>query len=260
MLAARDLHFAYHRRDVLRRVSVEFPAGAVTALIGPNGAGKSTLLRLLLGLLKPTRGDVTLDGRTVGSIPQRERSRRMAYVPQHSQVAFPFTAAEVVGLGRYAAGEGSTRALVMEALRELDIADRAADLFGKLSAGQQQRVTVARALAQLKGHGGAQFLLADEPVSAMDPSHALRTMEVLRSRARAGCGVVVVLHDLSLVLRYADRVVVLDADGSAAVQGAASEVLTPDLLERIYGVAFQPLVDPRDPARTRGFIPQMDLY
>ncbi len=249
VLALRDVHFEYPGRPVLRAVSAEFPRAAVTAVIGPNGAGKSTLLRLLLGLLAPSRGTVLKDSKPLASLPPRERARTLAYVPQHSQVAFPFTAREVVRLGRYNAGGGDDG--VDEALARVDIADRARDLFGHLSAGQQQRVTLARALTQLEG--GGHYLLADEPVSAMDPSHALRAMGVLTSLAAAGLGVVVVLHDLSLVLRYASRVVVLAPDGTPAAEGPVGEVLAPGLLERVYGVPFRPLLD--QDGRTLGLVP-----
>jgi len=255
VLAARDITFGYPRRPVLRGVTAEFPRGVVTAVIGPNGAGKSTLLRLLMGVLRPSRGEVTKDGRGVRGISATERARLMAYVPQHSQVAFPFSAAEVVRLGRFAAGSGGTDAFVGDALARVGIADRADDLFGQLSAGQQQRVTLARALAQLRGHDGASYLVADEPVSAMDPHHALRAMEVLRDLAGAGCGVVVVLHDLSLVLRYAQRVVVLDASGQVAGAGAVHEVMTEELLGRVYGVRFQRLVDPGAPETPAAWVP-----
>jgi iron complex transport system ATP-binding protein len=226
-------------------------------VVGPNGAGKSTLLRLLVGVLKPDEGQVTRGDRPVRSIPAGERARLMAYVPQHSQVAFPFTAAEVVRFGRFAAG--SADAFVAESLERLDIDDRAQDLFGQLSAGQQQRVTMARALAQLRGHEGPQYLLADEPVSAMDPLHALKTMEVLHGLAGRGCGVVVVLHDLGLVLRFAQRVVVLDGAGTLAGAGPVAEVLTTDLLSRVYGVEFRRLVDPGAAEGTAALVPVRSL-
>jgi iron complex transport system ATP-binding protein len=260
VLALKNVQFGYPRRPVLQGVSCEFPTGVVTAIIGPNGAGKSTLLRVMLGLLAPSAGEVTRDGKPVGAIAQGERARTMAYVPQNSQVAFPFSVAEVVRLGRYAAGEGDTGAIVRASLERLDLSDRAGDLFGQLSAGQQQRVTVARALAQLDGAGrqgghGSRFLLADEPVSAMDPSHALRTMDVLRDLAAEGVGVAVVLHDLSLVLRNAPRVVVLTGEGRVAAAGETVAVLTPELLERVYGVRFRRLIDQQDPGKPGALLP-----
>jgi iron complex transport system ATP-binding protein len=290
-MAVRDLEFAFGPRPVLRGVSAEFPDGAVTAVLGPNGAGKSTLLRLLLGVLAPKRGRVLKDARPLSAFSRHERAATMAYVPQASQVAFPFSVAEVVRLGRYAAGRGDNVTSVASALARMDIADRALDNFGELSAGQQQRVTVARALAQLdardvpstrtktpttpangesrdiktRGAGvvggtvGGTVLLADEPVSAMDPSHALRTMELFESLAAAGMCVVTVLHDLGLVLRYARRVVVLGADGRVAGEGDTAATLTPPLLSRVYGVGFKALADPESPGKPAAMIPRRDV-
>ncbi len=200
----------------------------------------------------------------------------MAYIPQASLVAFPFSVSEVVNLGRYAAARGGDGGAVGAALARMDIADRSNDSFGELSAGQQQRVTVARALAQL---GIADFglrvegkeaqseipspqsamrrvLLADEPVSAMDPSHSLRTMDLFESLAKEGMCVVVVLHDLSLVLRYAKRVLILGDDGKVAGEGETGGTLTPSLLSRVYGVGFRAIADPDNPGRAGALIPR----
>jgi iron complex transport system ATP-binding protein len=189
----------------------------------------------------------------------------MAYVPQASQVAFPFSVAEVVRLGRYAADRGDEGGAVASALARMEIADRALDAFGELSAGQQQRVTVARALAQLDsrsvkaGSKATRVLVADEPVSAMDPSHALRTMDVMAALAAEGACVVVVLHDLGLVLRYAQRVLVLGADGAVAGAGETAGVLTPRLLGSVYGVGFRALADPENPGVAAALIPVRDV-
>jgi iron complex transport system ATP-binding protein len=146
----------------------------------------------------------------------------------------------------------------------MDIADRSNDSFGELSAGQQQRVTVARALAQLGIAQSAipnpqsairRVLLADEPVSAMDPSHSLRTMDLFESLAKEGMCVVVVLHDLSLVLRYAKRVLILGDDGKVAGEGEVGGTLTPTLLSRVYGVGFRAIADPDNPGRAGALIP-----
>jgi iron complex transport system ATP-binding protein len=257
-LSAHNLSFAFGQRPVLRGITTDFPAGAVTAILGPNGAGKSTLLRLLLGVLSPHEGSIEIGGRPLASLTRHERAAAMAYVPQSSQVAFAFSVAEVVRLGRYAAGKGEDARSISAALTKLDIADRLDDSFGHLSAGQQQRVTVARALAQLDGAGGSggpKVLLADEPVSAMDPSHTLRTMELFEQLAKQGLCVVVVLHDLSLVLRYAQRVVVLGAEGQIAGQGETAATLTPQLLSQVYGVDFRAIADPQSPARPAAMIP-----
>jgi iron complex transport system ATP-binding protein len=238
-LEAVNLSFGYlARRPVLREVSLALEPGAVTAIVGPNGAGKSTLVRLLLGILEPGAGQVLLDGVAVGAIPHRQRARRLAYVPQRPSVAFAFSVRQYVELGGFAA-PGVARAAADAALESAELAERADDPFPTLSAGQQQRAAMARAIVQLNGSAGStSALLADEPVSAMDPRHALRAMGLLRSLAARGAAVGVVLHDLGLALRFCDRAAVLDAGGRLASAGPAASTLTPAVLDPVFGVRF----------------------
>lgn len=277
-LAAHAISFAYAPGvPTLRDVSASFPAGTVTAIIGPNGAGKSTLLRLLLGVLEPAHGRITLDDRPLAKTSRHQRARRLAYAPQRSSVAFAFSARAVVALGRFAADSAEHHPAVDRALRAVDMLAQASTPFGNLSVGQQQRVTLARALAQLdlpssfprEEAGGApgsvpgsclmspasSFLLLDEPVSAMDPAHALHAMNLLRLLSQAGVGVVTVLHDLALVARYADRVLALSASGSLLAQGSTREILRPDLLGELFGAEFRPLLDPSLPEATPVLLP-----
>ncbi len=231
-------------RPVLLAVSLEAAPGEVTAVVGPNASGKTTLLRALLGVLRPREGEVTLDGRPVASLRRREHARRLAYVPQRPDVASAFTVEEVVRLGRHALGvDGGS---VERALQRTGLAEHRRALHHSLSAGQQQRVAIARALTQLdpwgERPGGAapeRYLLADEPTSAMDPRHALATLDLLRDLARCGLGVCVVLHDLTAARRAAGRVVLLDEAGRVAGAGSAAEVLRPDVLAPIFGVRFE---------------------
>jgi len=244
-LEAHNLSFSYTpARPVLRDVSAIFEPGRVTAILGPNGSGKTTLLRLLLGLRRPVSGRVSLAGREVAAMPRHERAARLAYVPQSSSVAFPFSVRQVVQTGRYAApASGGERRAAEAAMEHLDLRDLGDEPFGVLSAGQQQRVTVARALAQLDGHGRAggepRALLADEPVSAMDPRHALRTLSIFGELARSGVIVVVVLHDLPTALAYGDAALLLSEAGSVLTGGPALQVLTPEWLHRLFGVEFE---------------------
>lgn len=242
-LRVQDLTVRFDRL-VLRGVSAAFGHGRVTAILGPNGAGKSTLIRTLLGLERPASGSVTLDERAVASWPRRELARRLAHIPQRASVAFAFSVREVVALGRYRADKAANAHQVEHALKVADLADRADAPVAILSEGQRQRVLLARALAQLSLADEkpcatpACYILADEPASAMDLRHTFATLGLFRRLASRGVGVVLVLHDLPLVMRYADDCVLLDATGNVAAAGLTSDVMHPDLLERAFEIPF----------------------
>jgi len=245
-IEATSLSFSYRPgTPVLRAVTASFPAASVTCIVGPNGAGKSTLLRALAGLASPTSGTATLDGTPVTALRAADRARRVVHIPQASRVGFAFSALEVVRMGRYAVGGDRSDHAARRALDQVGLLDRADDVFSSLSAGQQQRVTIARALAQLDlprhttNTPASRALLADEPVSAMDPRYAQLSLGLLRDAARTGSAVVVVLHDLAAALRHADRAILLDQRGTIAASGSAEEVLRPERLEPVFGVPFR---------------------
>lgn len=227
-------------RPVLSSVSFRLPEG-ITAVLGCNGAGKSTLLRLMLGVLPPDAGTVTMEGRDVRRWNPRERAARIAYVAQRSDVSSALTAGEVASLGRFALTPA--RESVRASMSLMDVLDRRDDPFATLSAGQQQRVQLARAIAQLDPDGrepsGSRVLLADEPCSAMDPAHVLLTRGVLRSLASRGVRSAVVLHDLSLAASLADHALVLTPTGGVLALGPAPETLTPSTLSSAFGVGFE---------------------
>ena len=244
-LEAAGVRFAYRRGagggEVLRGVDVRVGSGGgarVTAVLGPNGAGKSTLLRVMAGLLDPTGGEVRLFGEAMRSVPARERARRVAYVAQRPEVAAAFTVREVVAMATHARGGGDGGA-VERALGVCALGEMGGRVFGELSAGQQQRVALSRAVAQLDGVEGGGVLLADEPVSAMDPRHVSSSFGVMRGLCDRGVGVLVVLHDVALAARVAERAVVLGGDGAVAASGEAGEALSAAVLERVYGVGFR---------------------
>lgn len=259
MLRCSEASFAYvPGRDVLRGVTVAFHPGRIAAIIGPNAGGKTTLLRLLAGLRTPASGSVTVGEAAVAGLSATQRAKRLVFVPQHSEVAFAFSTREVVELGAFAGGTG-TRAMADRALAEVRLSDRAEATFSTLSAGQQQRATLARALVQLdawseeREGSEPRFLLADEPVSAMDPRHALLSLATLRGLASRGIGVVCVLHDLSLALRFCDEVVMLGEGGLVLAAGPTREAMTGERLRELYGVGFESLVDARGEAAA--FVP-----
>lgn len=245
LLSARGINFAYARATpVLRDVTVDFTSGALVAIVGPNGAGKSTLLRVLAGVAPPQGGTVALpDAPNLHELPPRQRAARIAFVAQRPEVAFAFSVREVVALGLYATRPHTANA-TDAALAALDLHPVADAPFATLSAGQQQRVSLARAMAQLglpSSSNPPKVLLADEPVASMDPRNALASMRLLRAAADGGNLVVCVLHDVSLVARWATHALLLTCDGRVAAFGPLHLILTPANLQHLFGVRFTPL-------------------
>ncbi len=222
--------------------------GAITVFVGPNGAGKSTLLRVLAGVRRPDRGGrgeggVSIDGVPIGDWSARQRARRVALVAQQPALAFDFDARRVVAFG--AEGAGRPAGAVDRALERFMLMDLASTPFGALSVGQRHRVSLARAWAQLDGGGkggegeGRGWLLADEPISAMDPAQAVRALAEFRAMAERGVGVGLVLHDLSVAVRMADRAVLLDRSGRVIEQGDARAVLNDAALTGLFGTPIR---------------------
>jgi len=229
---------------VLAGVGLELRPGCVTAVVGPNGAGKTTLLRAIVGSVRPATGGVFLDGVRTDRARPRALSRRVAYVSQQPSAAFGYRVCEVVAMGRY--GVGASRGAVDRAIATMGLGPIAGRRIDRLSVGQRQRVALARALAQLdRGDARAgsdaepRWLLLDEPLSALDPKHAARAVALVRALADDGLGVVVVLHDLTVAARAADRAAVLGPGVVLLGEAAAGEALTPERLERAYGVGFR---------------------
>ena len=242
-LAFADVAVQYDGAAIAAVRGVTFGAapGQLTALVGPNGSGKSSCVRALLGRVPVVRGHVTIDGDDVAELDARARARRVAVVPQRESPAYPMPVHEFVALGRYARDEraSDTRAAVTAALARADAAVFAERDTETLSGGEWQRVRIARALAQ-----GAGTLVLDEPTALQDIAHEMAVFELLRAPADEDRTVLVVSHQLNLVARFADRVVLLHA-GEVAAQGAPSDVMEGPTLERVYG---WPLVVSRDPA------------
>jgi iron complex transport system ATP-binding protein len=239
---------------LLDAASLELRPGEVLAVIGPNGVGKSTLIRVLAGDLQPGSGSVLLDGRPVASWSAGALAQRRSVMSTESTVAFAFTAEEVVLLGRMPLDGGTPtdadRAVTAALLDAVDCGQLSERVFATLSSGERQRVSLARAIAQVAaparvegGAGAGRFVLLDEPTSSLDPAHQHAAMRLLRDQARAGTGILVVLHDLNLVAAYADRVALLD-DGRIVEVGTPSAVLRPELLERVFDIPMLVLTHP----------------
>jgi iron complex transport system ATP-binding protein len=237
-LAVSGLSLALGGRTVLDRVDLAFARGRVTALLGPNGAGKSTLLACIAGLRTPDAGTVTIDATRIAALDGRTRGRRIGLLPQSGEVHWNVDVATLVGLGRLPHrgrfGEtGADRTAVERALVATDVTHLADRAVERLSGGERGRVLLARVLA-----GEPEWLLADEPLASLDPAHQIDVLERLRDAARAGAGVIVVLHDLNQAARVADDVVLLRA-GRIVAAGQAQAVLTAPLIADTYGVTVE---------------------
>jgi iron complex transport system ATP-binding protein len=248
MLRAADVAFGYpgrHREAalVLRGVSMEVPAESFVGILGPNGSGKTTLLRMLAGLLRPSRGSVLLDGADLARANRPALARRMAVVPQETQLAFEYSVIEVVLMGRYPhlrafEIEGPADfAIAREALAAtgtLALEDRA---FGTLSGGEKQRVIIAAALAQIAGAAeGSGILLLDEPTVALDLAYQLELADLLRDlQRRRPMAIAVSTHDLNFAAGLC-RTLVLLKNGEVIAAGPTEEVLTPEGIRALYGV------------------------
>ncbi len=228
-LVAEHVSVTYGAQTVLADVDFAVSPGEVVGLIGPNGAGKSTLLQALAGLHKVA--GISVAGQSLQDLPPRERAKTVAYLLQNARVHWPLAAGQVVALGRYPHGGAAPGdEVVRAAMARVDVLPLAEQPMSTLSAGEQMRVHIARALAV-----EAPYLLTDEPVAALDPYHQLECMELLRKEAAAGRGVVVVLHDLLLAARFCDRLVLLNR-GRIAAEGLPHEVLDGDALQGVYGI------------------------
>ena len=233
MIEIRNLSKAYGRVPVLRDVSLVLPRGGVTALIGPNGAGKSTLLSIMARLVAPDTGSVSVDGMDVTATPGPELARRLAILRQENHLVARLSVRDLVAFGRFPHSRGrltdADRGAVDRALGYLDLAPLADRFMDQLSGGQRQRAFVAMVLAQ-----DTDYILLDEPLNNLDMKHARGMMRLLASAARGlGKTVVVVLHDINFASCNADRIVAMQ-DGAIFANGPVAEIVTPDLLSRLY--------------------------
>jgi iron complex transport system ATP-binding protein len=238
-LATEDLDVRLGGRAVLSDVTLSLERGTFIGLVGPNGAGKTTLLRALAGLVLPAKGRVVLDGMPLADIARDARARRIAVLFQGADAGWPMRVRDLVALGRlphrraFGGLDAADHAAIARAMTRTDTAQFAERTAPTLSSGERMRVLLARALAV-----EAEWLLADEPITALDPAHQLDAMTLLRKVASASTGVIAVLHDLSLAARFCDRIVVLDG-GRRVADGRPETTLTDRRLAAVFGITVR---------------------
>lgn len=237
-LRAERLTLAYDDRPVVHGVDLDIPEGTVTAVIGPNGCGKSTLLRAFGRLMKPRSGQVLLDGRPIHDLPTRFVANQIGLLPQSPVAPDGLTVADLVARGRhphqswYRRWSSTDEEAVDDALGKTGTTDFAHRTLDELSGGQRQRAWIAMTLAQQ-----TDLLLLDEPTTHLDLAHQIDVLELVRALHRdTGRTIVMVLHELSLAARYADRLVAMRAGRIVAV-GTPEDVLTEDLLRDVFGLS-----------------------
>jgi iron complex transport system ATP-binding protein len=239
-ITVSDLCFRYtpdeDGEDLLRGLTASVSAGSVTALLGPNGVGKTTLLNLILGWLRPRQGTVALFGRELGSLSRRETGRTLSLLPQEEHVPFEYSALEYVLLGRtpylppLSAPSADDRRIAGEALDRVGMRDIAADPITEISGGERQLVMLARSLAQQP-----RILLMDEPTSHLDLANKRRLADLVRSLAADGTTVLFTTHDPEFAAVCADDLLLV-SEGSLLAHGRVREVMTAELLTRVFGV------------------------
>lgn len=236
LLRAEALTVKRGNATLLDGVSVNVEPGELVGVIGPNGAGKSTLLSILAGLERPRQGEVVLDGLAINQFDDNERAQRIGWLEQFAAAHWPVSVEHLVALGRLPFMSGWNRLtdrdhqIVTQAMLATDCHTLAQQRVDTLSGGELTRVMLARVLASEPA-----LILADEPVAALDISHQLQTMQLLREFSSAPKACVVVLHDLTFANHYCDRLYLLDG-GRCVAAGTPQEVLTEDNMRNVYGV------------------------
>jgi iron complex transport system ATP-binding protein len=255
-----DVSYSIGAAQLVRAVSMNFAANGMNVILGPNGAGKSTLMRIAAGRLSPTAGRVTYGDDDVRTIEPRALALRRAFLSQHVEIDFAITVEEVVLMGRYPHFSGTPsahdREVVHDALRLVGMTSRCRQAYPTLSGGEQQKVQLARVLAQIWGKEDKpipRILFLDEPTASLDIHYQLHILDIARSFLQRNCTIVMTLHDLNLAAEYGDRFFLMH-QGMLVHVAEGRENLARDTLERVFDVRTRMLADERGNVAFRFFL------
>jgi len=244
-LQAQNLTLAYENRVICEHLELNIPKGKFTVIVGPNGCGKSTLLRSLCRLLKPSQGQVCLDGKDIQKIPAKELARELGLLPQSSQAPDGIQVADLIARGRYPhqtlfkQWSLEDQNAVFQAMEDTGVTGLAERQVDELSGGQKQRVWIAMVLAQK-----TPIILLDEPTTYLDVAHQIDLLELFRSLNREKHHTIVaVLHDLNQACRYADHLIAF-SDGKIVAQGAPNHLIDATLVKQVFGLDSVIIDDP----------------
>lgn len=246
MIRVQNISYHVGNKRILDDVSFDAHPGELLVILGNNGAGKSTLLKSICNDIKPSRGNILIEDKCIRTYPPQELAKKRAVLNQHTSISLPFKVNEIVMMGRYPYFKNRETArdilVVNDAIAKAGITHLARQNYLTLSGGEQQRVQLARVLAQASGTG-TRYLLLDEPVNSLDVKHQHNTLQLAVAFARAGNGVVAILHDLNLAAMYADKILLLKA-GKTAAYGTPREVLTSKTITSAFGFPAQVMPHP----------------
>lgn len=243
-LWVEDATIGYDKRLISEHLNVSIPDNSLTVIVGPNACGKSTLLRGLSRLLKPTAGQVVLDGRAINTYKAKDVARRLSLLPQSALAPDGITVSDLVARGRYPHQNlirqwtQTDEDAVIEAMEATGVTDLSARLVDELSGGQRQRVWVAMALAQQ-----TDILLLDEPTTFLDIAHQIELLELFTDLHHAGRTMVAVLHDLNQAARYGTHLIAMK-DGAVVAEGTPDQIVTADIVEQVFGLRCVVMPDP----------------
>ena len=237
-LEAKGLSYSIANHQILTEIHASFLEGQVNVLAGPNGAGKTTLLKALCGEINCEVGGVTIDGRSIRDFKLVELSKIRSVMTQSTTVVFDFSVAEILEMSWLSGSHRKFTELMFVLCENCEIKDLISRKFRSLSGGEKQRVLFVRALLQVATQSVEeeknQYIFLDEPTASLDVAHELKVLQLCREQADNGFGVIIVLHDLNLASRFADRIFLLD-QGQIRIQGSPEEVLSSALLTKLYG-------------------------
>ncbi|AJQ94045.1 heme ABC transporter ATP-binding protein [Gynuella sunshinyii] len=237
-LQVENISYEVQGKHILKQVSLQLEAGQSLALVGNNGSGKSTLLKAITGELLPQSNAIRLEQRPRHLWPRQTLARKMAFLPQHSQINFNFTCEELVAMGRYPHSTGQQRdqEIIDAAMTLTDVYQFRYDLVTHMSGGELQRSQLARVLAQIwEPLDGFRLLVLDEPTNGLDLIHQHSVFQAIQAFKAQQLAIIFVVHDLNLAARYGDRVMVMD-QGQVAVSGTPAEVFTKTNIKQYFGL------------------------